>query len=1328
VQNVSLRLGPKLNLSLLLFMLILGTATAALVLFGFHRSQNNAAEKSREGLEAQGLLTLRQLAETQAYLGALQMQPAAELALHAAAFMISDTVPAPAVIPNLTTDASGRQYNADPTRATDLLVLPGSSNAAAVERDLRESGKLDQFFPTSLRQDGAAPPLIDQDFQPIAAYFLGVSGVARYFPPTGNLQSSTSPLTHAQLQEFLDQFLDESGPAGDPASRLVWTPPYEDEAGTGLVMTAYAPVYDGMEFRGVMGVDLSIARLATQVDDVRPTESGFAFYVDRDGILLAAATSSPLIEAAADPGNLPVAAAFDAMERNEAGIVRATVGGREVFLAFAPFPEVGGSFGLVTPVDELTMAARDVTDAINDEGNRTLGFILVTMVFLFVLALAATAWFNRKVLMQPIDALVTGTRAVAAGNFDAVIPVHSNDELGDLAESFNRMTAEVRTRSEALQREILERERTAVALAEREESARQVYNSVSDAIFITDMENRIIDANPAAIELHGYSLEELRALEPFALVHERSRGGGAATQEYLDRIAAGELFRTRAIQQRKDGSTFMAEVLGREVAYLGGRRILSVIRDISEEVERQQLLEQRVDERTKELSLLLEVSKSVASTLDLDVLFSLTLDQIAEVVPFTGGSVLVLEGETLVTQYARTDLAIDAPSASDLQRFPVEGLRYSLSELLRGQPVVVANIRGETAFARDFRWMAGERLETTFAGTVSWMALPMVHKGRFIGLLAVSSDKEGAFNDRYASLGLAVANQAAIAIENARLFAETERRASEMTALSRIATSLDLEQSLEGTLNSVAQRVVESTNAVASSLSTIDDEGNLAIGGSHGLPDGALDAVDEAIRLGGARPNQRALASQTPVIIRGVRAEAAASPQYKRFSDLIRDEEWDTLVIVPMRYGDRDLGTLETYYRAEETPDEREIALIGAMARQAATAIENAVLFAQTEKRVRQLEALTLIASSFSLELSMSELIDRMSEQIVRATTARAAGVTILEEPGGTLRMVGASGVPDGFAEAMEASFRNGGGSTARRAMLEQRTIYQENLRTERLADPRYSPAQGYLSLANWDSTLLTPIAYGNRSLGVLMLGYPLGADPDAEERAFVEAIADQTALVIENARLFQQASSAAALEERQKLARELHDSVSQALYGIALGARTARRRLGDDAPANIAEPLDYVLSLAEAGLTEMRALIFELRPESIATEGLVAAIGRQVAATQARYGIQVNADLCAEPEIALDVKEALYRIAQESMHNTVKHARAKTINMKMVREPNSLRLEIDDDGQGFDPDGEFPGHLGLRSMKERARGVGATLDIESKPGRGTTVKVIAPG
>ena len=196
-----------------------------------------------------------------------------------------------------------------------------------------------------------------------------------------------------------------------------------------------------------------------------------------------------------------------------------------------------------------------------------------------------------------------------------------------------------------------------------------------------------------------------------------------------------------------------------------------------------------------------------------------------------------------------------------------------------------------------------------------------------------------------------------------------------------------------------------------------------------------------------------------------------------------------------------------------------------------------------------------------------------------------------------------------------------------------------------------------------------------------------------------------------------------ATLEERQRLARELHDSVSQALYGIALGARTAQTQLERD-PAKLAEPLDYILSLAEAGLSEMRALIFELRPESLQNEGLVAALTKQADAIHARHKINVVTDFGEEPNISLDAKEALYRIAQEALQNIAKHAHATTVDLSLKEQDGRLVLVIRDNGKGFDTNREFPGHLGMKSMPERAAQIGGEFHIQSQPGVGTVVTV----
>lgn len=252
------------------------------------------------------------------------------------------------------------------------------------------------------------------------------------------------------------------------------------------------------------------------------------------------------------------------------------------------------------------------------------------------------------------------------------------------------------------------------------------------------------------------------------------------------------------------------------------------------------------------------------------------------------------------------------------------------------------------------------------------------------------------------------------------------------------------------------------------------------------------------------------------------------------------------------------------------------------------------------------------------------------------------------------------------------------------------------------------------------------PIAIGTRVIGMLAVETTRPGTYTDHHAELLLAVAHQAAVAIENARLYGSARDLAALEERQKLARELHDSVSQALYGIGLGARTARTLLDRD-PSKAAEPLDYVVQLAEAGLIEMRALIFELRPDALATEGLVELLEKQAAALRVRYQIDVITELGSEPDVSLSVKEALYRISQEALHNIVKHAHASTVTIRLSSRTDDLLLEIADNGVGFDPTADFPGHLGLRSMRERAAQQGAVLAMQSNVGSGTWLRIRVP-
>jgi signal transduction histidine kinase len=195
--------------------------------------------------------------------------------------------------------------------------------------------------------------------------------------------------------------------------------------------------------------------------------------------------------------------------------------------------------------------------------------------------------------------------------------------------------------------------------------------------------------------------------------------------------------------------------------------------------------------------------------------------------------------------------------------------------------------------------------------------------------------------------------------------------------------------------------------------------------------------------------------------------------------------------------------------------------------------------------------------------------------------------------------------------------------------------------------------------------------------------------------------------------------------DERQRLARELHDSALQALYGIAMAAQAARRT-ADGMPESerLTEALDYIVDQSEAALVELRSLIFGLRPESVAEEGLVAGLRRLTAAVGARQKLQVEVVAEGEPDIDNSAKEALYRIAQESLQNVVKHASAHAVRVQLVSEGDKVELVIDDDGIGFDSDAGHPGHLGISGMKQRAAAHNLELTVHSRTEGGVEVRV----
>lgn len=204
---------------------------------------------------------------------------------------------------------------------------------------------------------------------------------------------------------------------------------------------------------------------------------------------------------------------------------------------------------------------------------------------------------------------------------------------------------------------------------------------------------------------------------------------------------------------------------------------------------------------------------------------------------------------------------------------------------------------------------------------------------------------------------------------------------------------------------------------------------------------------------------------------------------------------------------------------------------------------------------------------------------------------------------------------------------------------------------------------------------------------------------------------------------LRRQAGELAAGQERAHLARELHDSVTQALFSMGLTMRALELLLESD-PAGARQKLVELRDLQRDALAEMRTLLFELRPQSLEKDGLVQAIRTHAAAVQGRTGLSITVDAEDFDRLPIEVEEAFYRITQEAIHNIVKHASAQTASVRIGRPDGPLVLEVTDDGDGFEPDRVPRGHLGLVGMRQRADQVSADLVIESAPNEGTTIRV----
>jgi PAS domain S-box-containing protein len=378
----------------------------------------------------------------------------------------------------------------------------------------------------------------------------------------------------------------------------------------------------------------------------------------------------------------------------------------------------------------------------------------------------------------------------------------------------------------------------------------------------------------------------------------------------------------------------------------------------------------------------------------------------------------------------------------------------------------------------------------------------------------------------------------------------------------------------------------------------------------------------------------------------------------------------------------------------------------------------------ELQKAHDQLATLLGISQSIVSILNLDSLLNLIIEQLGKVMPYDGAAILILQ--GGSLEFRVIRG-PSVFQTLSKYQIPASEPTLIAPLLKEKQAFYIPDLQSEasllrKIQNTIKIPYDQFTFLRSW---LGLPLIAKDVLVGILVLAHSQPDYYSPPSRELSQAYANQVAIAIHNAQLYEQASAIAALEERNRLARELHDSVAQALYSISLFTDATRMALETNKLETVKEHLSELTQLAKEAMSDMRLMIFELRPPILEKDGLAVALQARLDSVESRTGFQ--ADLQTEGEFLLSQEEEseLYRIAQEALNNVSKHAHADRVKVILHGKQDSFRMIIEDNGVGFDPETTVQaGGQGLRNIRERAEGIGAACWIESTPGQGTKIMI----
>jgi signal transduction histidine kinase len=704
-------------------------------------------------------------------------------------------------------------------------------------------------------------------------------------------------------------------------------------------------------------------------------------------------------------------------------------------------------------------------------------------------------------------------------------------------------------------------------------------------------------------------------------------------------------------------------------------------------------LQQSVAERTRELATLNTIARTVSRSLDLETLLPTALNKVLEVLDFESGAMYLKDLET-----GELQMACSLGLSDEFRCVAAKGM-ISAKVAESNNCVIIDDLQHEP----------GAPKPVVEEGYRSVASIPLLSKEQVQGVLTVSSRTRRLFRKQDTDLLLSIGHQIGVAVESARLFEVQRKQAEQFRLISEVGRNIITILDVDQLLGEIARHVGEILGYYLVGIGLIEEDEVVMTTGVG--PYWEIYAQQPLrLKVGQGSIVGWVAGAGEPLMVPDVSTEP-------RYFEVPQITETRSELAVPLRTKNQVIGVLDVQSKRLDAFDENDVVVLESLANQAAMAIENAQLFGMEQRRAGQFGVISEVGRHITSILDVDQLLERIVHLVRDSFGYYLVGIG-LNEGDVMITKTGAGPAWD------DPEFQPPRLKVGEEGIMGWVAGMGEHMLVRDVSqEPRYVFTP---QTVNTRSELCVPLTTKAGVIGVLDVQSDQLDAFDPCDVVVLQSLAHQAAIAIDNARLYKQAQQLAALEERERLGRELHDAVTQTLFSASLIAEVLPRLWERDQNEG-RRRLDELGRLTRGALAEMRTLLLELRPGALA-EGSLADLLRQLAeATTGRVLVPVQVMVEGECSLPPDVQVALYRIAQEALNNVARHSGGSQALLKLHCQGEQVELIVTDQGYGFDVERLSTDGMGLSIMRERAEDIGAAFSIHSQPGKGTKISVVWP-